>query len=330
MAEKVKLTVACGDYEIVRALKERGVEADGIDLVMLTGTESRERHWRMSRKLEFDVCELNVGAYFMARDRNVPITAIPVFLHRRFRHGFIFVNTSSGIKKPKDLIGKKVGGTNFQPAGNIWARGILEEHYGVPHKKITWVVDRSEDIPFKPPKGLKIEMIPSGKSLAAMLAEGELPAMISPYIPGPILNGDKRVARLFPNYDEIELEYFRKTGIFPIMHVTAVKQEIIDKYPWAATNLVKAFEEAKRLAYKRIANPRMIPLAWVRTAWEKERKVLGADPWAYGLDEANRRNLKTIIRYCHQQGLISREIPLVELFEDTDLGDSGGSGEEGV
>jgi len=328
MADKVKLTVACGDYEIVRALKERRVEPDGIDLVMLTETGSRERHWRMSRKLEFDVCELNVGAYFMARNRNVPITALPVFLHRRFRHGFIFVNSRSGIKQPKDLIGKKVGGTNFQPAGNIWARGILEEHYGVPHKKLTWVVERSEDIPFEPPKGLKIEMIPSGKSLDAMLAEGELPAMISPYIPKPILSGDKRVERLFPNYEEIELDYFRKTGIFPIMHVTVIKQEIIDRYPWVAINLVKAFEEAKQIAYRRVANPRMIPLAWVRTAWEKERKLLGPDPWAYGLDEANRKNLKTIIRYCRQQGLIGREMPLEELFVDTDLGDSEGSGEE--
>lgn len=325
MAEKVKLTVACGDYDIVRALKEKTVEADGIDLVMLTEMGSRERHWRMARKLEFDVCEMNVGAYFMARCDDEPITAIPVFLHRRFRHGFVFVNTRSGIKKPQDLIGKKVGGTNFQPAGNIWMRGILEEHYGVPHKKIAWVVDRSEDVPFKPPKGLKIEMIPSGKSLDAMLAEGELPAMLNPYIPRPIVEGDKRVARLFPDYEEVEMAYFRKTGIFPIMHVTVIKQEIVDKYPWIATNLVRTFEQAKQIAYKRVANPRVVPLAWVRTAWERERKILGPDPWAYGLGDANRKNLKTIIRYCHQQGLIEREMPLEELFVDTDLGDAGGA-----
>ena len=106
----------------------------------------RERHWRLARKMEFDVCEENVGAYFMARDRATPIAGMPVFLHRRFRHGFVFVNTNAGIKSPKDLIGKPVGGTNFQPAGNIWMRGILEEHYGVPHREITWIVDRSEDV----------------------------------------------------------------------------------------------------------------------------------------------------------------------------------------
>ncbi len=329
MAGKIRLTVACGDYDIVRALKEGTVRADGLELVMLTGMGSRERHWRMARKLEFDVCELNVGAYFMARFRNTPITAIPVFLHRRFRHGFVFVNTGAGIRTPRDLIGKKVGGTNFQPAGNIWARGILEEHYGVPHQECTWVVERSEDVEFTPPPGLRMEMIPAGKSLENMLAEGELPAMISPTIPKPVLAGDARVARLFPDYKEVELEYFRKTGIFPIMHVNAIRQEIVDKYPWAATNLVKAFEEAKRLAYKRVANPRMVPLAWVRTAWEEQLHELGPDPWAYGLGEANRKNLQTIIRYTRQQGLIGREMALEELFVETDLGDAGGS-EEGI
>ena len=327
MAGKVKLTVACGDYEIVRAFKDGTVEADGLDLVMLTGMGSRERHWRMARKLEFDVCEINVGAYFMARYRNVPINAIPVFLHRRFRHGFVFVNTQAGIKVPRDLIGKKVGGTNFQPAGNIWVRGILEEHYGVPHKPMTWVVERSEDVDFEPPRDLKIEMVPAGKSLETMLAEGELPAMISPFLPRPLLNGDKRVARLFPNYKQIEREYFRQTGIFPIMHVTAIKQEIVDRYPWVATNLVAAFEQAKHVAYKRVANPRVVPLAWVRTAWEEEREVLGPDPWAYGLGDANRRNLETILRYTYQQGLIGREMSLDDLFVDTDLGDAGGAEE---
>ncbi|MFL5104861.1 MAG: ABC transporter substrate-binding protein, partial [Xanthobacteraceae bacterium] len=324
---KVELTVACGDYEIVRALKDGTVRADGVDLVMLTGMGSRERHWRLARKLEFDVCEMNVGAYFMARYRNAPITAIPVFLHRRFRHGFAFVNTRAGIDTPRDLIGRRVGGTNFQPAGNIWVRGILEEHYGVPHREITWMVDRSEDVPFTPPAGLRIEMKGSEKPLSNMLADGDLPAMISPTIPAPFVQGDKRIARLFPDYKQIEIDYFRATGIFPIMHVTTVKQEIVDKYPWVPTNLVKAFEAAKQIAYRRVANPRMIPLAWVRTAVEEQEEILGSDPWAYGLNPANRKNLETVLRYTHQQGLIRNPMPLDELFADTDLGDAGGAEE---
>ena len=324
---KLRLSVACGDYDSVKALKEGSVEARGLELIFLTDMGPRERHWRLARKMQFDVCEENVGAYFMARERGDPITGIPVFLHRRFRHGFVFINTDAGIKSPKDLIGKRVGGTNFQPAGNIWMRGILEEHYGVPHREITWIVDRSEDVPFTPPPGLRIEMKTSAKSLSDMLADGELPAMISPTIPRPFAAGDKRIARLFPNYKEIEIDYFRATGIFPIMHVTTIRQEIADKYPWVATNLVKAFEAAKLAAYRRVANPRMVPLAWVRTAVEEQQDILGRDPWAYGLTPANRRNLETIQRYTHQQGMIGKLCPLDELFEDTDLGDAAGSEE---
>ena len=325
MSEKLRLTVACGDYEIVRALKEGAVKADGLELVMLTGMGPRERHWRMARKAEFDVCEGNVGAYFMERDHGAPLTAIPVFLHRRFRHGFLFVNAKAGIREPKDLIGKKVGGTNFQPASNIWMRGILEDDYGLPHRQVTWVVERSEDVAFTPPKDLRIEMIAPGKKLDEMLAEGEIPAMLSPDLPKLFLKGDPRIVRMFPNYKEIELAYFRKTGIFPIMHVTTIKQEIVDKYPWVPTNLVKAFEAAKAIAYRRIANPRVVPLAWVRTAVEEQERLLGPDPWVYGLGAANRKNLETVLRYTHQQGMISRTWPLDELFADTDLGDAGGS-----
>jgi 4,5-dihydroxyphthalate decarboxylase len=322
---KLKLTVACGDYEIVRALTDGTVEADGIELTMLTNMGSRERHWRMARKNEFDVCEINIGGYYMGRDRGEALTAIPVFLHRRFRHGFAFINAKSGIRTPKDLIGKKIGGTNYQPASNIWMRGILEDNYGVPHRECTWVVEREEDIPFTPPAGLRIEMIAPGKQLDVMLAEGEIPAMLSPDLPRLFREGDPRIVRLFPDYKEKEVGFFKQTGIFPIMHVNVIRQEIVDKYPWVATNLVKAFEEAKALAYRRTANPRMVPLAWVRTAWEEQLDVLGADPWAYGLGDANRHNLETVLRYCHQQGLISRMMKLDELFADTDLGDAGSS-----
>jgi len=322
---KLRLSVACGDYEIVRALSDGRVQADGIELVMLTGMGSRERHWRMARKNEFDVCEINIGGYYMGRDRGEALSAIPVFLHRRFRHGFVFVNVKSGIREPKDLIGKRIGGTNFQPASNIWMRGILEQYYGVPHRQCIWVVEREEDVPFTPAKDLHIEMIAPGQQLDVMLADGELPAMLSPDLPRLFIEGDKRIVRLFPDYKEIEIEFFKKTSIFPIMHVTVIRQEIVDKYPWVATNLVKAFEQAKALAYRHTANPRTTPLAWVRTAWEEQQDVLGPDPWAYGLGETNRNNLETVLRYCHQQGLISRMLKLDELFADTDLGDAGGS-----
>jgi 4,5-dihydroxyphthalate decarboxylase len=321
---KLRLTVAAGDYDIVRPLKEGLVEAAGLELIFLTDMGPRERHWRLARKTEFDVCEENVGAYFIARDQDHPITAIPVFLHRRFRHGFVFINAAAGIKSAKDLIGKQIGGTNFMPAGNIWMRGILEERYGLPHRTITWVTDRSEDIAFDAPSDLRIEMKKSAKSLNDMLADGDIPAMISPTIPRPFVLGDRRVARLFPDYKQVEIDYYRETGIFPIMHVTTIRQEIVDKYPWVTTNLVKAFEASKQVAYQRVKNPRMVPLAWVRTAVEEQQDILGPDPWQYGLTEANRKNLETIQRYVHQQGMVSKLRQLGELFDDTDLGDSAG------
>jgi len=323
---KLRLTVAPGDYDIVRPLKEGTVEAEGLELIFLSEMGPRERHWRMGRKHEFDVCEENVGAYFMIRDQGEPLSAIPVFLHRRFRHGFVFVNAKAGLKEPKDLNGKVIGGTNFQPAANIWMRGILEQYYGVDHRSITWLVDRSEDIAFTPPSGLRIEMKKSGKHLSDMLADGDIPAMISPTLPRPFVQGDKRIQRLFPDYKNVEIDFFKQTGIFPIMHVTAIKQEVVAKYPWVATNLVKAFEKAKQLAYRRLANPRMVPLAWVRTAVEEQEAILGKDPWSYGLTPANRNNLQTVQRYCHQQGLIKTVVPLDDLFADTDLGDAVGSG----
>jgi 4,5-dihydroxyphthalate decarboxylase len=318
MSRKLELSFACGDYEITRPLMEGAVKADGIELTVLTGAGSRERHWRMARNNEYDICEFNACAYFMARDRDVRWAAIPVFLHRRFRHGFIFINTAKGIKEPADLIGRKVGGTNFQPAGSIWARGILEEYFGVPHKKLTWITERAEDIEFTPPPGLKIEMIPREKSLDDMLVGGELDAMILPSFPRPFLKGDTRIARLFPNYKEVETDYFRRTGIFPIMHVTVIRQEIVDKHPWVAASLVRAFNDAKRIAYERVRNPRVVPLAWFSAAWEEQNEILGRDPWAYGLGPANRKNLEAAIRYTHQQGLIRREIPIAELFVETD------------
>jgi len=325
---KLRLTVACGDYDIVRPLKEGLVEAEGLDLIVLSDMGPRERHWRMGRKHEFDVCEENVGAYYMVRDQGEPLTAIPVFLHRRFRHGFIFINSSSGIREPKDLNGKVVGGTNFQPAANIWMRGVLEQYYGVDHRSITWLVDRTEDIPFAPPPGLRIEMKKTDKPLSDMLADGDIPAMISPTLPRPFVNGDRRIERLFANHKDVEIAYFKQTGIFPIMHVTTIKQEIVERYPWVPTNLMKAFERSKQRAYRRLANPRMVPLAFVRTAVEEQEALLGKDPWSYGLTPANRNNLETVQRYCHQQGLIGRITPLDDLFADTDLGDAAGSGSE--
>ena len=213
MPKKIPLTLACGDYEIVRALKEGAVEPDGIDLTILTDMDSTTRHWRFLRNADFDMAETSASSYIVARDQDIPITAIPVFLHRRFRHGFVFINTTRGIKKPTDLIGRKIGVKSFLVTACHWMRGILEHEYGVPNKSVEWFTELDEDIEFTPPSNLKITRLPHDKSVETMLAEGELDGLIHSDIIDPILNNDPRVARLWPDFKAEEIAFYKKTAI---------------------------------------------------------------------------------------------------------------------
>lgn len=310
----LELTFACGDYEILRPIIDGSLKAEGITLKADTRLGPKDRHWAMAKDNAFDICEFNAPAYFMARDRGFAWTALPAFAHRRFRHGFIFVDPRRGITDPRQLAGARIGGTNFQPAGNIWVRGILEQDYGVRHDEVRWYTERGEDIDFVPHEGLHVERIPQGKTLDQMLFDGELDALIQPVFPKPFLDGDPRMVRLFADHKQVELEYYQRTGIFPIMHVTVIQQEIVDKHPWVPGSLMRALEESKARAYRRVANPRVVPLAWWANAWEEQKRLLGPDPWEYGLTPANVRNLETLLGYTHQQGLISRKPPLSELF----------------
>jgi 4,5-dihydroxyphthalate decarboxylase len=314
LAKKIPLTLACGDYEIVRALKEGAVQPDGIELTVLTEMDSTTRHWRFLRNREFDVAEVSSSSYIAAKGRGLPFEAIPVFLHRRFRHGFIFTNTASNIREPKDLIGRKVGVKSYLVTATLWLRGILENEYGVPHQSIEWYAELDEDVDFNPPSGLRLERLPQSKSVETMLVEGELDAVLHPDLIQPIIDQDPRVGRLFPNYKEEEIAYYQRTKIFPIMHVLGIRQDIVQQHPWIAVNLYQAFNEAKRLAMKRMENPRIVPLAWYREAWEEQQAILGDDPWVYGLNEQNQKNMNTLVGYAHQQGLIQKPIPLEELF----------------
>jgi 4,5-dihydroxyphthalate decarboxylase len=317
---KLRLTLACGDYEIVQALKEGAVQPDGIDLTVLTAMDPSPRHWRFLRKQEYDMAEVSCSGYLAARDRGLPFHALPVFLHRRFRHGFIYINNNSGIRKPSDLIGRKVGTKAFLFTAALWMRGILEHEYGVPHKSIEWISELDEDVDFTPPPDLELTRLPHDQSNEEMLAKGELDALLAPDLIKPLLAGDRRVGRLFPNYKDEEIAYFRKTNIFPIMHVLGIRQEIVEKYPWVPVNMYAAFQQAKSMAMERMLNPRVVPLAWYRTAWEEQEELLGKDPWEYGLGDRNRHTLETLVGYSYEQGLISRRIPLEELFLDVSQG----------
>jgi 4,5-dihydroxyphthalate decarboxylase len=272
----------------------------------------------MLRNREFDVAELSMSNYLMAKYTGLPFAAIPVFLHRRFRHGFIFLNATKGITMPTDLIGKKVGLRNFQATANLWIRGILEHEFKLPHRSIQWFKQDDEEVDWTPPPDLKIQRIARGKSVEQMLVDGELDALIHPEVIQPILQKDRRVTRLFASYRELEIDYYKRTGIFPIMHTTAIKQEIVDRYPWVPINLMRAFEQAKQAAYQRMENPRIVPLAWFRHFWEEQQELLGADPWVYGLSETNRNTLETLMQYSQEQGLIGHKMALDELFVPTE------------
>ena len=327
MATKLPLTLTCGDYEITRPLAEGLVEPDGIALTVLTNTASRDRHWRLERNAECDLGEFNVCAYFMAHDRGHPYLALPIYPHRRFRHGFVFINTGKGITRPADLRGRRIGCYGgFQPAANVWLRGILDELFGLPVREALWVVPAVGEIPFTPPPGLTIETIPKGKSLDDMLAEGEIDAMLAPSFPAPFIRGDKRVARLFPDYKTLEIDYYRRTGIFPIMHAVIIRRDIRDKHPWVSANLAYAFNQAKRIAMERLRNPRVLPQAWHMNAMEEQAAILGPDPCAYGLGSANRKNLETALRYTHAQGLTGRLAAVEEVFVPIDEGIFSGVG----
>jgi 4,5-dihydroxyphthalate decarboxylase len=314
MSRKLPLTFACGDYEIMRALKEGAVRPDGIELTVLTDMAASPRHWRFLRGREFDIAEVSGSGYIAARDHDLPFRAIPVFPHRRFRHGFIFVNSSKGIRKPTDLIGRRAGTKGYLFTAGLWMRGILEHDYGVPHNSIQWLSEIDEDVDFTPPPGLDITQVAEGKPLEDMLVAGEIDALFSPDLIRPLTSGDKRVGRLFPNYKQEEIAFYRKTGIFPIMHVVGIKQEIVERHPWVATNMYKAFDEAKALAMERMVNPRIVPLAWYREGWEEQEQILGKDPWEYGLTERNAKNFERLVTYSHEQGIIKRRPALDELF----------------
>ncbi|MBI2317410.1 MAG: ABC transporter substrate-binding protein [Betaproteobacteria bacterium] len=324
MSGKLKLRMLIGDYEIVRALRDGSVQAEGIEFEFPHYPGVRDIHRQVAREEICDVGEFNGPAYVAAASRGWPMTALPVFLHRRFRHGFIFINRNCGIEKAADLLGKRIGGPFFQPAANVWLRGVLEEEHGVPHRSVTWVTQEPEIIEFERREDLRIRQVTDGQHIDDMLTRGEIEAVIAPNLPRAMRERLPHIARLWPDYREMEIDYYRRTGIFPIMHVTTIRKQVVAEHPWVARSLMDAFEKAKRLAFSRLANPRIVPLAWYQSYWDDERRLLGGDPWEYGVSGKNRVNLEKMIGYVHQQGMSARRMTVGELFAEESLAWSPG------
>jgi 4,5-dihydroxyphthalate decarboxylase len=319
--EKLFLTVACGDYDRTHALQTGAVEAEGIRMNYIA-LEAEEIFWRMGHHQEFDVSEMSLSNHISMTSRgNSPFLAIPVFPSRFFRHSCIFINADAGIKGPNDLQGKKVGAPEYSITAAVWIRGMLKDDYGVDVKNVEWWIGGQEDpgrkerLQLKLPPEIKLNSLPDDKTLNGMLESGEIDGLISARAPSSFLKGSPKVKRLFPNYKEVEIDYYKRTKIFPIMHVLVIRREVYDKNAWIARSLYKAFCEAKDHAIKNmhISNTLASTLPWL--SWEREqlKEIFGADWWPYGI-EANRHVLEPLIRYMGEQGLLARRLSVDEIF----------------
>ncbi|MFA9431908.1 ABC transporter substrate-binding protein [Egicoccus sp. AB-alg2] len=315
------LTFACGDYDRTRALEEGTVRASGISLNYLR-LPVEETFFRMMRHQEFDVAEMSFSSYVVSLQRDdPPFVALPVYTSRMFRHGGIFVRSDAGIEQPEDLVGKTVGSPEFQLSACVWIRGILAEHHGLPVDSVRYRTGgqekpgRIEKAALDLPPEIEVEPIAPGQTLSRMLVEGEIDAIYSPRIPSPFTEGDPRVRRLFPDVIAAETKYFGKTGIFPIMHVVAIRREVYETNRWIAQSLMKAFSEAKERAYRRFDDSSALPftLPWMTLQFEEARRRLGDDFWSYGLQD-NWDDLDAFLRYHHEQGLSKRRVTPEELF----------------
>jgi 4,5-dihydroxyphthalate decarboxylase len=314
------LTVACEDYDRTRPLKDGRIKPEGIELNYIA-MPVEEIFWRMMKYEEFDVSELSMGAFLTAAARGRrPFVGIPVFPSRTFRHRCVFVNSAAGIEKPEDLRGKRVGVPEYSMTAAVWLRGLLEHEYGVAPREIHWVQageeqpGRKDRVDFEMPAGIRLEN-KSDRTLNEMIESGEIDAVMSPRMPTCFVANSPCVRRLFPNYKEVEMSYFRKTGLFPIMHVIVIKRSIYEKEPWVAETLYKAFCAAKEICMRELydTNILRISLPWTSAEYEQTRDLMTADYWPYGLGP-NRRNLETLHGYLYEQGLIKQTINLDELF----------------
>jgi 4,5-dihydroxyphthalate decarboxylase len=318
----LKIDLGCGDYDLVRPLRDGVVRVEGMDINFIVVNKPPEVHWRMAIHGEFDVAELSFGSYVAGKARgDFPFIGIPAFVYRRFRHSSAYVNVNAGISRPEDLKGKRVGVPEWQMTATVWLRGIIQDDYGVRPRDALWLTGgletsgRKEKVPLELPPEIRVEAIPEGKNLSAMLVSGEIDALLTAQVPEPYVKRVPDVRRLFANSREVETGYFRRTGIFPIMHVVVIREELYRQHPWIAQSLFKALLEAKNLCveslYKNNGFHSILP--WAGDYVEETRELMGKDFWPYGV-ESNRKTLETFIRYCCEQGISSRKIEVDELF----------------
>jgi 4,5-dihydroxyphthalate decarboxylase len=318
---KLRLSLACWNYDRTRALMDGSVQPDGIDLVYQS-LPVEETFFRMLRNREFDCAEMSLSSYVVSLFREPqPFVAIPIFPSRFFRHSCIYVNAKAGIREPKDLIGKRVGTPEYQMTAPVWIRGILADHYGVPVDSVIYCTGgeeqpgRAEKLKLDLPPNIRIRPIGATQTLAQMLASGEIDALHTARMPSTFKTGGGSVRRLFENYPEIERQYYRDTGVFPIMHTVVIRRDVYEQSRWVAQALFKAFVLAQEQTYEDLqvtaALKAMLP--WLTAHVEEAQALMGDDYWPYGF-ERNRATLATFLRYHHEQGLSKRLLTPEDLF----------------
>lgn len=317
---KIHLTLAIGDYDHVRDFSQGPVRADGIDITHLQ-LSVEEIFYRFTKFREWDVSEMSFGKYAALISQNdTSLSAIPVFPSRAFRLSSIYVRKDGPIKTARDLAGKRVGIPEWAQTAAVYTRGYLVHEIGIPLTDIEWIQagvnqpGRVEKVELKLPAGVRYRNAPT-RSLSEMLLAGEIDAMMSARPPAPFSENHPNVTRLYPDYRSVEEAYWRKTGIFPIMHVVALRGPLLAEYPWVAMNLLKAFEEAKNRSLARMADATAshVPMPWGFAHAGSVRDLFGADFWPYGI-EPNRPTLEAFLRFAYEQGVCHRLVTPEELF----------------
>jgi 4,5-dihydroxyphthalate decarboxylase len=322
---KLKLSFACALYDRMLPLYTGEVEPDGIELNFMPIEEPRPIFDRMSGGQEFDVAEYS-SSEFVQRfaNKQCPFVAVPVFPSRCFRHGFIAINKKSDIRTPKDLEGRRVGVPLYTMTAAIFIRGLLQHEYGVDFEKIHWVQGAvnhagSHGDPHVLPllKPVKLEYAPAKKSLSDLIEEGLVDATLGTSLPESIRHSPD-IARLFPDYVDLEKDYYKRTGIYPIMHLVAIKKDIYERYPFVATSLYNAFVRSKRIALKKMLNMRALRYMtpWLMRDVDEIHDVFKGDPWPYGV-EPNRPTLEALVTYLKDQHLIADKPKVDDLFVPT-------------
>ncbi len=315
----VPITVACGDYDRVRGLREGTVPIAGCAVTYST-VEANGLFIRNLKHQEFDVSEMSFSTYITLKARNAHhYTAVPVFMSRAFRHSAIFVRTDR-ITSPADLRGKRVGTPEYLTTMLVWLRGLLSDEYGIAPSDLRWRLGGMEQPSQKsaPPDqiaGVEIENIPADRTLAGMLADGELDALFTARPPSCFLKGAPNVGRLFADTRAVEQAYYRKSGVYPLMHAVGIRNTLVEAHPWMARAVFDAFQKAKESAIADLQKLAAfsVTLPWVEAEYRATQAVLGKDIWPYGL-EPNRKAIETLCRYLHEQGFTPRRMAIEELF----------------